>query len=68
PFAVIAIFDLWQVKNIREKKLKNIIVTLFTDFLLLTFGSGYYHWQPNNETLVYDQIPITIVLMSFLPL
>lgn len=48
-----------------EKEIKQISFTLFTAFLLLTIGSSYYHLRPNNETLVYDRIPIVIILMSF---
>jgi len=32
--------------------------------ILVGFGSGYYHWNPNNQTLVWDRIPMTIVFMA----
>jgi len=47
-----------------EKRLKIICAIIFTGFLLLTVGSGYYHLHPNNYSLVYDRIPISIIQMS----
>jgi len=40
-------------------------VTLFAGVMLIGFGSGYYHWQPSNFSLVWDRIPMAIVFMSF---
>jgi len=36
--------------------------------ILTAFGSAYYHWSPSNATLVWDRIPITMVLMPLLAL
>lgn len=36
--------------------------------ILTAFGSAYYHWAPANATLVWDRLPMTIVLMSLLAL
>lgn len=66
PFALVALKGLGVVRKIHEKELKHISLTLFAGFLILTTGSGYYHWKPENITLVYDRIPIVIVIMSFL--
>jgi len=27
---------------------------------LVSLGSGYYHWDPNNSSLVWDRLPMTI--------
>ena len=45
--------------------MKHITTVLFASFLLVTIGSGYYHLWPSNETLVYDRIPILIIVLSF---
>lgn len=66
PFFLLGVAGLSQVRKFKEKQLRCIFITLFIGFFLLTFGSGYYHWSPNNMTLVYDRIPIAIVIMSFL--
>lgn len=38
----------------------------FVGFVLIAFGSGYYHLWPSNETLVWDRLPLTIGFMAFL--
>ena len=65
PFAIVGLLGLQGTRNIEENELQYLFFTLFTGFLLLTLGSGYYHWLPENITLVYDRIPIVIILMSF---
>ncbi|MCP4877082.1 MAG: ceramidase [Gammaproteobacteria bacterium] len=40
----------------------------FSFFLALTLiaaGSGYYHWFPDNQTLIWDRLPMTVAFMSF---
>ena len=32
--------------------------------LLTGFGSGYYHWSPSNETLVWDRLPMTLTFLD----
>jgi hypothetical protein len=39
---------------------------LFAGVVLTGLGSAFYHLHPNNDTLVWDRIPMTIVFMSFL--
>lgn len=65
-FAVVGLLGLPAAIRLKGKKLQQILSTLFTAFLLLTIGSGYYHLQPNNVTLVYDRIPIGIIISCFL--
>ena len=31
---------------------------------LVSLGSAYYHWNPNNNTLVWDRLPMTIGFMA----
>lgn len=38
----------------------------FTGILLVAFGSAWYHYNPNNTTLVWDRLPMTIAFMSLL--
>lgn len=33
---------------------------LFFGILLTGFGSAYYHWNPNNQTLVWDRLPMAL--------
>jgi hypothetical protein len=40
----------------------------FFGVALVGLGSGYYHINPENSTLVWDRLPMTIVFMAFLSL
>lgn len=43
-------------------------LVVFGGVVLTAFGSGYYHWSPNDGTLVWDRIGIAITLGGFLAL
>lgn len=45
-----------------------VFLTIFIGIFLTGIGSAYYHLNPNNVTLVWDRIPMTIVFMSLLSL
>ena len=45
-------------------EIKTIYSLLFGGVILVGLGSGYYHWNPNDNTLVWDRLPMTIVFMS----
>lgn len=38
---------------------------LFLGTALVGFGSAYYHWAPDNATLVWDRLPMTVGFMGF---
>ncbi len=40
--------------------------TFLVGVLLTCFGSAYYHWEPNNQTLAWDRLPMTIAFMGLL--
>ena len=40
-------------------------LVLFTGVGLTAFGSGYYHWAPDNDRLVWDRLPMAISFMAF---
>ena len=41
-------------------------VTCFTGVALVCFGSGYYHLAPDNDTLVWDRLPMSIGFTALL--
>jgi hypothetical protein len=43
-------------------------VVLFAFVTLTGFGSMYYHANPNNDTLYWDRLPLTVVFMAFFAL
>jgi hypothetical protein len=67
PFVVIGAIGLaavWQARI--HGHYRWMYIVLFAGILLIGFGSGYYHLHPNNDTLVWDRIPMTLVFMSLL--
>jgi len=66
-FLITGIIGLLQLNKSSGGSKLNIIYTfLFSGIFLTGLGSGYYHWHPDNNTLVFDRIPMTIVFMSLL--
>jgi hypothetical protein len=45
-----------------------VYVTFFAALVIIAPGSAYYHWMPNNQSLVWDRLPITLAFMSFFTL
>jgi len=38
--------------------------TFFLGVSLVSVGSGYYHWDPNNDSLVWDRLPMTVAFIG----
>ena len=67
PFVFIGVLGLFKTFYLSKNyELKNSYVCFFIGIFLTGFGSGYYHYQPNDATLIWDRIPMTITFMSFL--
>ncbi len=47
-------------------ELRAAYVTFFAGAALVFAGSAYYHLNPNNVTLVWDRLPMSIAFMAFL--
>ena len=39
---------------------------IFLGIFLTGFGSSYYHWDPNDDTLFWDRLPMTLCFMAIL--
>jgi hypothetical protein len=39
---------------------------IFLGIFLTGFGSSYYHWNPNDSTLFWDRLPMTLCFMAIL--
>jgi len=65
PFLLVGLLGLAAMRRARVNTgLAVAYVALFTGITLTGIGSGYYHWAPDNNTLVWDRIPMTLVFMS----
>lgn len=38
----------------------------FMGVMLVSIGSAYYHWQPQNSSLIWDRLPMTVAFMGLL--
>jgi hypothetical protein len=67
PFVIIGFIGIIQIlKSLNKNPLKSNYLWFFIGILLTGFGSGYYHLNPNDNTLIWDRLPMTISFMSFL--
>lgn len=68
PFLLIGAWALWQRRGGRwqEDQARGYPSwALFAVCLMLTgLGSAYYHWAPDNGTLVWDRLPIALMTVA----
>ncbi len=68
PFLIVGIIGLYKIivtgtlNIIADIKISYIL--LFLGVSLVAFGSGYYHLWPDNQTLVWDRLPMTVAFMA----
>ena len=68
PFLIVGLMGLFSLfRSDRTQfivELKPAYVLFFAGVALVNFGSGYYHLWPDNETLVWDRLPMTFAFMA----
>ena len=68
PFVIVGLLGLYKLKSPGKLKLISEIniayILLFFGTFLVGFGSSYYHLAPDNQTLVWDRLPMTIAFMA----
>ena len=69
PFFIAGILGLIEMTRcgsvINQKSLRLNYYIFFIGVALVAFGSAYYHLKPNNNTLVWDRLPMTISFAAF---
>jgi len=69
PFLLVGITGFFKIQKQNYRGilpgLFNVYLTFFLGLVLTGLGSGYYHLDPSNSTLVGDRMAITITFMSF---
>lgn len=68
PFLLVGIYGLWRLRNINIPSIKCAYCIFCFGVILVCFGSGYYHLSPDNHTLVWDRLPMTIAFMALFSL
>jgi len=62
PFIAIGAAGLWRFRD------SPATIVLFLGFFLTGIGSSYYHWHPNDPTLFWDRLPMTLSFAAILSL
>ncbi|MFK7900296.1 MAG: hypothetical protein AB8B61_06025 [Cyclobacteriaceae bacterium] len=72
PMFAIGLYSL--IQTFKKTNAPKTILTICLPFVLSIgimttgIGSAYYHWSPNNTSLVWDRLPMTLVFMPFFSL
>lgn len=68
PFVLVGMYSLYVARKYKDDLFCSGIYKQFIVFsigvFLVGFGSAYYHYEPNNLTLIWDRLPMTIAFMS----
>ncbi|MCH9694707.1 MAG: ceramidase domain-containing protein [Gammaproteobacteria bacterium] len=67
PFLLVGVAGLFTIATCRHattRQLRPIWLVFFLGIALTTFGSGYFHLIPGNDSLVWDRLPMTLGFMS----
>ena len=62
PFLIVGMLGLYRLKS--GDIVKNQFIVFFIGIALVSIGSTYYHLNPNDSTLVWDRLPMTIGFMA----
>lgn len=68
PFLAVGLAGLaWLPANLPsiDRVLRPAYATLFLGVALVALGSGGYHLHPDNASLVWDRLPMTLAFMAF---
>lgn len=72
PMFFVGVYALWHSlrfwRHRPEFASRLIPVVLSLGIITACFGSMYYHWAPDNLTLVWDRLPMTLMFMPLLAL
>ena len=68
PFLAVGAAGLWFLRNRQRAGLVDSLypayIVFFVGVIATGIGSSWYHMAPDNNTLVWDRLPMTIVFMA----
>lgn len=69
PFLFVGLIGAGVVQFVKPQgafaELRTVYLTFFIGLAGVSLGSGYYHLNPSNATLVWDRLPMTVAFMAF---
>lgn len=75
PFALAGLLGLIALRRLRMTDASAVrlatpdawcLGTMFVGLIVTAFASAYYHWNPNNATLVSDRMGLTVAFTGFM--
>lgn len=64
PFLLVGVAGFIHCRKSDAMVYRPAWIFFFTGVAIVSIGSGYYHWNPTSETLVWDRLPMTIAFMG----
>ncbi len=65
PYLIVGLFGFWAMRRRADARADwrqaAPFAALFTGFVLVTFGSAYYHADPTDATLAWDRAAMTVI-------
>jgi hypothetical protein len=61
-FLAVGLAGLWSARNAGGARRSWMV--FFLGVTLVFFGSGYYHLEPDDQSLVWDRLPMTLAFMG----
>lgn len=65
PFLIVGAAGMSTVLRGNTDPLRKLWLVFFAGIFLTAFGSGYFHLEPDNSSLAWDRLTMTIGFMSF---
>ncbi len=63
-FCVAGAAGLMRARRLRAAVEADIWRVFFAAVFFVGLGSGYYHWRPDNDTLLWDRLPMTLAFAA----
>jgi hypothetical protein len=65
-FLIVGIAGAVYCSRHKQKDAPRAWLLFFLGVAAVSFGSAYYHWKPDNHTLVWDRLPMTAGFMGLM--
>jgi hypothetical protein len=66
PFLFVAWLGLYECNRLDADHYVNDWKLVFWAIACVAFGSAFYHWRPDDSSLVFDRLPIAVGFTAFL--
>jgi len=71
PFVPAGLYGLWVLTKHRDEGAWSAdarlpLAVFFVGVILVAPGSAYYHWAPDNASLSWDRLPMTVAFMGLM--